>query len=191
MSMSPWRRLAGGLAGGLLVALLACGPAAADQRDPRLDGLFKRLKATSDAAQGSSLTRQIWEIWFTPPSRKIGMMMTNGQALLHRGRLGEAIAQFSAVTRLAPNFAEGWNRRAVARFIGGDYAGSLRDIARTLALEPRHFGALAGMGAIYAKRREFRNALAAYRRALAVNPHQPLIRLRIRRIERQIRDKEI
>lgn len=177
-----------------LVCLLLAGfaaPAVADQRASRLDGLFKRLQQTRDEAEGSTLTRQIWEIWFTAPNRKIHLMMINGQSLMHRGRLGEAIAQFSAVTRLAPRFAEGWNRRAVARFIGGDYDGSLKDILRVLALEPRHFGALAGMGAIYVKKQQLRTAVAAYRRALAVNPHQPLVRLRVRRLEQMIRERGI
>jgi Flp pilus assembly protein TadD len=166
-------------------------PVAADQQDARLGALFKRLQQTKDEAEGSTLTRKIWEIWFTAPNRKIHLMMINGQSLLHRGRVGEAVAQFSAVVRLAPKFAEGWNRRAVARFIGGDLEGSLKDILRVLALEPRHFGALAGMGAVYAKRKKIRTAIAAYRRALAVNPHQPLIRLRLRRLEKQLRDREI
>jgi Flp pilus assembly protein TadD len=179
----------------VLLAVLVAAPALADQpadqRAVRLDGLFKRLQQTRDEAEGSTLTRRIWEIWFTAPNRKIHLMMINGQSLMHRGRLGEAVAQFSAVTRLAPRFAEGWNRRAVARFIGGDYDGSLKDILRVLELEPRHFGALAGMGAIYVKKKQLRNAVAAYRRALAVNPHQPLVRLRVRRLERMIREQGI
>ena len=175
----------------LLLAGMAAAPAVADQQAARLNDLFKRLQQTTDEAQGSTLTRQIWEIWFTAPSRKIHLMMINGQALMHRGRVGEAIAQFSAVTRMAPRFAEGWNRRAVARFIGGDYDGSLKDILRVLALEPRHFGALAGMGAIYVKKKQLRNAVAAFRRALAANPHQPLVRLRVRRLEQMIRERGI
>lgn len=175
----------------LVFGLAFAAPAVADQQDARLDDLFKRLKATKDAAEGSTLTRKIWQIWFTAPSRKIHLMMINGQSLLHRGRLGESIAQFSAVTRLAPKFAEGWNRRAVARFIGGDFDGSLKDILQVLSLEPRHFGALAGMGAVYVKRKQLRNAIAAYRRAITVNPHQPLVRLRLEGLEKQLRDKDI
>lgn len=175
----------------ILLIGMAAPPAAADQQDARLNGLFKRLQQTKDEAEGSALSRRIWEIWFTAPNRKIHLMMINGQSLMHRGRIGEAVAQFSAVIRLAPRFAEGWNRRAVARFIGRDYDGSLKDIVRVLVLEPRHFGALAGMGAIYAKKNQLRNAIAAYQRALAVNPHQPLVRLRVKRLRERLRDRDI
>ncbi len=175
----------------VILGVLLAAPAVADQQDLRLDALFKRLRVTKDAAKGNMLARKIWQIWFTAPNRKIHLMMINGQALLHRGRLGEAIVQFSAITRLAPAFAEGWNRRAVARFIGGDFDGSLKDILRVLSLEPRHFGALAGMGAVYTKRKQLRNAIAAYRRALDVNPHQPLVRLRLQRLKKQQGDRDI
>jgi tetratricopeptide (TPR) repeat protein len=175
----------------LLAGILISGPAVAEQQDARLEALFKRLKITKDPAEGSMLTRKIWQIWFTAPNRKIHLMMINGQSLLHRGRIGESISQFSAVIRLAPRFAEGWNRRAVARFIGEDYDGSLKDILHVLSLEPRHFGALAGMGAVYVKRKQYLNAVAAYRRALSVNPHQPLVRLRLLRLKKQLGDRDI
>lgn len=185
------RRIRQVLAAAAAGLVMAVAPAAADQRDPRLDGLFRELKTTTDRTRGLELTRRIWAIWFLNPDATVNRMMAKGGALIRERRLAEAVVQFSAVVRRAPNFAEGWNRRAVARFLAGDLDGSLQDILRTLALEPRHFGALSGMAMIYERRGQLRNALAAARRAFAANPHQPGLRRNIRRMEKQLRERDI
>ena len=84
---------------------------------------------------------------------------------------GPAIKLLDAVIRLRPDYIEGWNRRATLYYLKGDYARSLQDIQQVLAREPRHFGALAGLGTILQEIGEDKAALEAFRRALAVDPH--------------------
>jgi len=177
-----------------MVVVALSGPsgfARADQRDPRLDSLFAQLKAAANARHGARIAHSIWAIWFDSKNPAVNALLQRGQVHLRGNRFGEAAALFGQVVKLAPGFAEGWNRRATARYLLGDYGGSLKDIERTLKLEPRHFGALSGRGLVYSKLGRNRAALAAFRAALAINPHLPAARLNIRILRKKLGEKAI
>lgn len=175
----------------LIVFAALSGFARADQNDPRLGPLFAQLKATANARDGARIAHSIWAIWFDSKNPAVSALLQRGQVHLRGNRFGEAAAAFGQVVRRAPGFAEGWNRRATARYLLGDYAGSLKDIERTLKLEPRHFGALSGRGLVYSKLGRNRAALAAFEAALAINPHLPAARLNIRILRKKLGDKAI
>jgi tetratricopeptide (TPR) repeat protein len=90
---------------------------------------------------------------------------------MERRELDEAIALFTRVIERAPDFAEGWNKRATARYVSEDYPGAVADCEETLARNPHHFGALSGQGLCHMALGQFREAAALFRRALAVHPH--------------------
>jgi len=175
----------------IVSALALGGPASADQNDPRLGPLFVKLKATSDAGEGARIARSIWALWFDSGRPAVKELLRRGQAHLRLQRVKIAAELFDHVVRIAPEFAEGWNRRATVRYLMGDYAGSLADIERTLRLEPRHFGALSGRGLVLVKLGRDRDALAAFRAALAINPHLPAARLNIRILRKRLGEKAI
>ena len=104
---------------------------------------------------------------------------------MRQGIRRSASDDFSTVVAWAPDFAEAWRKRATVHFLMGDYPASIADLRRTLALEPRHFGALAGLGLIYLKLDEERAALKALEKALEINPHLPGTRQKVR----ELRDK--
>jgi tetratricopeptide (TPR) repeat protein len=174
----------------MVVAALT-GSARADQNDPRLGPLFAQLKAATNARDGARIAHSIWAIWFDSKNPAVNALLQRGQVHLRQNRIARAAALFGRVVEIAPNFAEGWNRRATARYLLGDYAGSLKDIERTLKLEPRHFGALSGRGLVYSKLGRNRAALAAFQAALAINPHLPAARLNIRILRKKLGDKAI
>ena len=87
------------------------------------------------------------------------------------GKYRIALESFNYVIQIAPNYAEGWNKRATLLYILGDYDRSAADVKETLALEPRHFGALSGLGMIYERTNRYEAAIKAFRDALKVNPH--------------------
>ena len=156
----------------ILLLALAAGPVAADQSDPGLDRLFDELKRTGNTAEADRLTAEIWQRWVAHGSdRRAGELMRLGMNLMNSGLLAQAEQVFSALIDERPDFAEAWNKRATIRFLQGDDAGSRRDIARVIDLEPRHFGALSGLGMINMRAGDLQAALRAFEAALRVNPH--------------------
>ena len=108
---------------------------------------------------------------------------------LEEGDTKLAIQHFTALIDHAPDFAEGWNRRATLHYLRGDYTSSLSDIDQVLSLEPRHYGALSGQGAIFKARGDGRKALRALRRARTVYPRLKNVDERIRELEQQFDQK--
>jgi tetratricopeptide (TPR) repeat protein len=153
------------------IAQILDPPAAPDASTSaqRLDALFSRLKATKDEAEGEAIVAEIWKTWMQSGDAAIDEAMQ--RAVLVMGRVPAlALPILDEIVTRAPQWAEAWNKRATVLFLLGEYDRSLADIDRVLALEPRHFGALAGVGLIRMQQGESRQALAAFRRALAVNP---------------------
>jgi tetratricopeptide (TPR) repeat protein len=162
---------------GFAAALQPAEPERAQAQQPdaaakarRLDELFDRLKATQDEGEADTLVAQIWAEWLHSGTKELDERMEQAATLMDQGVLLLALPTFTYLIQSAPDWAEAWNKRATAYYLAGEHDLSLADIDRVLALEPRHFGALAGMGLIYMARGQYRDALAAYRRALAVNP---------------------
>ncbi|MGE0725130.1 MAG: tetratricopeptide repeat protein [Alphaproteobacteria bacterium] len=114
-----------------------------------------------------------------------------GLAAMESGRLEDALALFDDVVAKAPDFAEGWNKRATVLYLLGRLRESAVDVARTLDLEPRHFGALAGLGLIRRTEGRDAEALAAFEQGLKVNPHMPNIEAQARELRRKVRGRAI
>ncbi len=144
--------------------------AKADQFDPRLDKLFFNLKANVDLRLSQQLTSEIWRIWSQHNKKEINDLFNDGENAMYRKEYEIALKSFNQIVELAPDFSEGWNKRATVYFLMGDYHASLADIEKTLRLEPRHFGALSGQGQCYFELQKFQSALNAFEKALAVNP---------------------
>ena len=162
------------LANALAVALLWCAllaPASADQRDPRLDGLFEQLRFASGFGAAQILEQQIWQIWLQSDDRAVTLLMRDGMAAMGRNDFRRALGKFDQIVAIAPDFAEGWNKRATVHYLMGNHTASLSDISRTLELEPRHFGALSGQGLVYIALEDEVRALEAFEAALAVHPN--------------------
>ncbi len=164
-------------------------PAVADQDDPRLGPLFERLKSAATTAESARLSGQIWRIWLESGRGEVDVLMISGQEHMAGGHHQAALADYDEVVRLAPGFAEGWNKRATLLFMIGNYDASMADIERTLALEPRHFGAISGMGLIFMALGRDRVALRAYEKVLEIAPNLPGVRARARQLERRLRSQ--
>jgi tetratricopeptide (TPR) repeat protein len=182
------RRIALGLLVGLL---LAPQPTPASQDDPRLPELFDRLLETTDQGEADAVASQIWEIWYQNDDQAVTILMLQGQQAMAIGDFEDAEAFYSEIVARAPAFAEGWNRRATLYYLMGRFDESIADVQRTLALEPRHFGALSGMGLIYSALEDEEAALAWFEKALEVNPHMEGIRQRVEDLREKLEGEPI
>jgi len=176
----------------LLVLLFAgAAPAGAGQDDPRLDPLFERLKKTGDPREAANIQERIWDLWARSDKEDLNALMQQGRFALVAREFELAMDSFNALIELAPNFAEAWNKRATLFYMMQNYRASVADVKKTLTLEPRHFGAIVGMGLIYDALGEREAALEAFRRGLEVNPHMPHIRKKSEQLARELKDSNI
>ena len=142
----------------------------ANERAGQLDELFAILKAAKSDAEADQAVTRIWSIWNQSGSDEIDGLMQQALAFMSTGAFGPGLAVLDTVVQKAPEYAEGWNRRATLLFVVGLHDRSLKDCEEVLRREPRHFGALAGMAMIALAQGRHAAALDAYRRALTVNP---------------------
>jgi tetratricopeptide (TPR) repeat protein len=159
----------------LLVAVLLAAPlpaVAANYADPAvLDALFSQLKSSDNADQAAGIIAQIWRVWFSPNVPALAAQMDKSNAAQAAGDLTGAKSILDQVVVAYPDYAEGWNQRATLEYELNDFAGSLADIAKTLELEPRHFGALSGRVLIDLKQGRRADALKDVMAALAIDPY--------------------
>jgi tetratricopeptide (TPR) repeat protein len=156
-----------------LCVLGAQSPASADQRDPRLAYLFDQLRLAPDPQVANVVAHNIWSIWGQADDGAVQLLLQDGMSAMARRDLRGALAKFNQIIAIAPAFAEGWNKRATVHYLLGSYKESLADIERTLALEPRHFGALSGRGLVYMELEDEDLALESFEQALEVYPLLP------------------
>jgi tetratricopeptide (TPR) repeat protein len=135
-----------------------------------LDDLFDKLKKARDPRFAKTIAKSIWSEWFRSGSATTDLMMTWANEAYESKKYNVALDFLDQVVLREPNFAEGWNRRATVHYTMDNFAKSMTDIERTLELEPRHFGALAGMATILERVDRQEAALSAWERALAIYP---------------------
>lgn len=167
----------------LLGLSLATG---ADQTDERLDDLFTTLQSSQDPLELMQTEAQIWEIWYQSGREDIDQWMSEAADLVNAGDLPAAELLYTRVIENLPQFSEGWNRRATVRYYRGDYDGSMEDIERTLRLEPRHFGAIWGLGMILGSKRDYQSAIEAFERLLEIKPSARDARPRIELLRQEM-----
>lgn len=144
--------------------------AAKGDRTKNLDFLFEALKAAPDAESAKHVENRIWALWFVSGSATADLLMNRVKTAVEKKNLDLAIKLLDSIVRLKPDYVEGWNRRATLHFMKKDYGRALDDLRQVLAREPRHFGALTGLGLILQDVGDDKRALEAYRRALSVHP---------------------
>lgn len=163
-------------------------PTQAQVHDPAevLDRLFGQLRSTDNENSAKTIEQAIWRVWARSGSPTCDALLGQADKAIAARELSVAIRILDTAVELKPEFPEVWNRRATAYFLDGQYDKSLADIDEVLSLEPRHFGALAGLGAIRREQGDKRASLQAYRRALAINPFLSSAKGAVRQLEGEL-----
>jgi len=170
----------------LAVLLAVAAPASALQDRHRLDELFRDLQSAPSDELAEAVEEEIWTIWLDHPGKEVLTLMHAGVQLLHEDEFSSALSIFDRIVKVAPDYAEGWNKRANAYYLMGDYDAAVSDIRHTLMLEPRHFGALAGLGLVYIAIDQPAAALRAFEGALAINPHMAGAREQVEKLRQTL-----
>jgi len=144
-------------------------------RSRNLDFLFGALKAAPDPDSAKQVENRIWALWTASGSDTANLLMTRTKAAIDGKDLELALQLLDAVIKIRPDYVEAWNRRATIRYMRKEYGDALLDIRQVLTREPRHFGALSGLGMILQEFGDDKNALVVFRRVLEINPHMPKI----------------
>jgi len=166
-------------------AFLMMSFAAAVPQSDRLDQLFTEL-ADVDTPDWERVVQDIWREWSHSGSAAMDLLLERGRRAMAKGDIDVAIDHLTALTDHAPEFAEGWNARATAYFQAGLFGPSVEDIQRTLALNPRHFGAMSGLGMILEQLGNTQGALKAFREVQAIHPNSRGLEDTILRLEEKV-----
>lgn len=160
-------------------------------RTEKLDGYFLELKRLSSPNPAKRVADNIWSEWRRSGSATADQLMAWADEAMRDKRFFIALDLLDQVTVLMPDYAEGWNRRATLHFMMDDHSKSMADINRVLELEPRHFGALMGMGAILSQAGKDEAALAAYLKVLEIYPAMREAQTRVGELADELTGDEI
>ena len=159
-----------------------------DQRavEPLARALHDHDRLVQDIAE-----QALWSIWHRSGKAAVDARLQDGIAEMQRGTFQHAVEVFTEVIKMAPNFAEGYNKRATTYYLIQEYEKSILDCQTTITLNPVHFGALSGTGLNYLGLRNLPKALEYFERAVAVNPNMPQIHKYIEAIKKFLRDQSL
>jgi tetratricopeptide (TPR) repeat protein len=206
------QRFFGWLAAGLMAAACVL-PATAETVDPEplkpveppsslpraqhgdkthnLDRLFAALKVAPDDESAKYIENRIWAIWLASSSDTANLLMGRAKTAADKKEFDLAIRLLNAIIDIRPDFTEAWNRRATVYYTKKEFGRALADIHEVLAREPRHFGALSGLGIILQEMGDEKHALDAFRRALTIHPHLERVPELVKKLSEKIEGRDI
>jgi len=156
-----------------------------------LDMLFDALKIAPDDSSAKAIEERIWSVWMVSGSDTCNLLMGRVKAAADDKNYDLAIKLLNAIITIKPDYVEAWNQRATIFYMKNDYGHALADIGQVLAREPRHFGALSGLGLILQDIGDDKHALEAYRKALAIDPHLEHIPDTVKTLSEKVEGRDI
>jgi tetratricopeptide (TPR) repeat protein len=160
-------------------------------RSHNLDFLFGALKAAPDEDSAKQVETRIWALWLASGSDTANLLMTRAKSAIDAKDLDLAIELLDAIVKVTPDYVEAWNRRATIHYMRKEFGAALADIRQVLRLEPRHFGAMSGLGMILQEFGDDKHALDVFRRALEINPHLQKVPDLVKSLSEKVEGRDI
>jgi tetratricopeptide (TPR) repeat protein len=160
-------------------------PATPLTRAQELDALFAKLKSAKDDASAGQAEDQIVALWLQSGSDTVDLLMSWSVEAISNKDYPKALDILDRIVTLKPDYAEGWNKRATVYYLTDGYSQAISDIEHVLVLEPRHFGALVGLGSIFRELGDNTRAIDAFKQALALDPHLDNARKALSELEKK------
>lgn len=170
----------------LLAVVYPFSHAHADQNAPELADLFDELERAKDQAEATRIEGLIWEKWHIAPDDDAKQLMVKISQAMAGADFAVALQLTDQLVISHPDYAEAWNKRATLHYMLGNNAQSVADIRETIAREPRHFGAISGLGLIFMRDRNFEAALDAFRQVLLISPASVNARRSVERLRQEL-----
>jgi tetratricopeptide (TPR) repeat protein len=161
------------------------------ERNRNIEFLFGALKVAPDEASAKAVEDRIWAVWTSAGNETTNLLMSRAKKAMDDKDYDLALKVLGAILEIKPDFTEAWNRRATVYFMKKDYTNSLADISNVLQREPRHFGALSGLGLIMQEVGDDKRALDAYRKALEVYPRLKGMEEKVKNLKEKVEGRDI
>ncbi len=174
-----------------LCLVFAVPARAAEPNKDALPVLLDRLAKTTEQEQANLIAEEVWAHFFNSGSASVDLILQRGIAAQAAENFDLASDFYADVIEFAPDFAEGWNRRAGLEYQRGEYAAALEDLAMAIKLQPRHFGAMAGLGLVFERLGSAKGAYKAYQDALAIHPFLPHALSGTARLKKQVEGRQL
>lgn len=183
---SSWLMLTSGLSVGCQPTTSPKNTTVMNNQTPELNHLFQKLKTAQSSTEIELLQADIWRVWLETGQPELDQQMAQGITAMSDQEYDEAIEHFTRIIEEQPDYAEGWNKRATAYYLRGNYKASIDDIEQTLAREARHFGALSGLVSIYRTVGDDRAALRTLEKLATIMPTNDMIRQQIQQLRGEL-----
>ena len=148
--------------------------------------LLHALKSPSPSVREIAAD-SLWNLWFHAAGKEAFRLTQSANLAMEGQKFAEALAILNQTIGKYPNFAEGWNRRAILRWRKGQYEESIADCKKVVGLNPDHFGAWQGMGLCQLHVGDVEGACQSFRAALKINPHDRGLRRMLQQREELLR----
>jgi tetratricopeptide (TPR) repeat protein len=160
-------------------------------RTQNLDFLFEALKLAPNDETAKAISDRIWGVWLNAGGDTTNLLITRVRSAIESKDLDLALQLLDGVVEFKPEYVEGWNQRATVYYLKKDYSHALADLAQVLSREPRHFGALFGVGVIMQEFGDDKRALDLFRRALALDPHMKRVPDLVKTLTEKVEGRDI
>ena len=162
-----------------------------NDRLQNLDFLFGALKVAPNEESAKAIADRIWGVWLGSGGDTTNLLISRVRSVIESKDLDLAVQLLDSIVEFKPEYVEGWNQRATVHYLKKDYTRALADLAQVLKREPRHFGALFGIGVIMQEFGDDRRALDVYRRALDLDPHMKRVPDLVKMLSEKVEGRDI